>query len=141
MIDYRFENCFSDKFPYQDCKELYEEFNKKYIYKNFDYSFEDLMRNIGQSGFLYACFVDDIFSGCIYFHNFKEKTCFVTGFAKRKNAKYSAKALNILCDVISTKGNLIEIFAEVEDRHVSLFLLKAGFKKTNNNIYSRKGVI
>lgn len=94
------------------------------------YSYEFIVNN----PYLF-CFYNEttgILEGYISITADKEQNLFLSGAAIRKNMRENINAINMVCDFFPC-----DMYSETDKKEAVLILLKAGFKKIDNNTYRR----
>lgn len=114
------------EFNYKECKQLFKK-NKKKLRETF--SFKEVI----DGTFFYSFFDDDRFLGCIYFYDKLGKR-YIASFGTRHHHKE-----NIECLKLSLTWFNSDIYAITYEKTAKLCLLRAGFKKIDDNtfIYER----
>lgn len=116
---------FSPEFPYEEAKECYERYQNEI---DDNQSFEDLLKNT-----MFFAFVNDEDKklwGCIYFYKLEDDLTYVNAFATRHHHGENVKWLKW-----AVSGFKCNIYAKTKHRHAVLCLLRAGFKKIDDNLY------
>ena len=121
------------EFPYEDSKYLYES-NRKYFKQTGHIPFDELYKIC--KGNLWAVLVDGKVSGLMHFCCRDEKW-FLSGCSRRKMFNHVSKAINIICEHYCKYLKIYEIFAETSHLHASLALKRAGFKKTDKELFRK----
>lgn len=124
----------NEKFPYDEVKQLYKEV-EKFNVSDANLTIDELINNC--NGHFWTVIVDDIFQGCIYFHDFTDNSCFLSGFSIRKQALNNVTAINKLCNLYKQNESINTFYAKTSHKHASICLLRAGFKLINN-IYRKE---
>ena len=107
-----------------ECKMLYESVQDKICDTN---SFEFIIANT----FFYLFETGGKLIGGIYYFEDKDGNLYLNGFAKRK-----MHILCIECLKMSLNWFRGRVYAEAQNRASALCLLRCGFKKIKDNIYS-----
>lgn len=116
-------------FNYSQCKALYEK------YKNLINDVDDFFQIISSTQFFSFLTDTDKFIGCLYFYNSSDGKLMLNGFANRGMHLYNIEALRIASNWFDT-----DIYAKTPHKTAAFCLLRAGFKKCDNQLYiKRKG--
>jgi len=133
---YEFVSCYSDKFPYEEAKSLYEE-RKHLLIPDKIIPFQEFLSHY--NGFVFAVLVENNFEGVIYLHDFEKKeakfvSCFLSGYAKPKNAIHTVNAIKLIAQKMFDDYHLEKIFTKPGNRAAKICDLRAGFKKYNDDL-------
>ncbi|MEI7474689.1 MAG: hypothetical protein WCK67_07905 [bacterium] len=118
----------SELFDYKTVKRLFDD-NKNNLKAK--YSFDFIIKN----SHFFSVYEKTKLIGCIYLFK-EENKLFITAFAGRKTHLENIKALNIIINQFYN----CDIYAETEHKTAIYCILKAGFKKVNNNLYIKEKV-
>lgn len=114
---------FTEGFPYQDLKELYE--NSQHLIED-DQSFDDLLVSTMFFGFK----EDEKTLGGIYFYTSSDRKTYVNAFAGR-----NTKESNFKCFKWCLLGFKQDIYAKSHQKTAIYALYRAGFKKIGKDLY------
>ncbi len=114
-------------FNYKECRNLYY----KYFKQIGDIPDFDL---ILKTTMFYSFFEEkkNKFIGCLYFYE-RQRKLYVNGYSNR-----NCHLENIECLKVSSNWFSCDIWAQTNHRTAAICLLRAGFKKVNNNTYVKK---
>ena len=113
-------------FPYSEVKSLYEKY-QKYNISGSNLTIDELI----SLNVFYAVLVDGKFQGCLYLHNFKDDSVYLSGFAKRKQPKATVRAINELISNLTQRY----IYSSTTHLAAKLCLLRAGFKQIKTDLF------
>lgn len=114
-------------FEYQKYKNLFCKY-KELI--NDDSDFDEIIKYT----LFFAFYTDDNqFIGCIYFYIKENDKLFLNAFANRKMHQHTVEALKKTFDWFNC-----DIYATTPHKTAILCLLRAGFKKIDNELYIKK---
>ena len=110
-------------FNYSQAKDLYQK------YKNLIGDIDDFCQILNST--LFFSFLKDNgeFIGCLYFYQ-SENKLMINGFANRNMHQENLKILNLATSWFNT-----DIYARTPHKSAAFCLLRAGFKKIDNQLY------
>ena len=103
------------------------------LYKKYEKEIDDIddFDKILASTMFYSFFTDDDeFIGCLYFYKGANNRLFVNGFSNRKMHRYNVQALRLSFNWFDC-----DIYAKTPHKNAVYCLLRAGFKKCDNQLY------
>lgn len=112
-------------------KEEFKEFFNKHPMNDGVFSFDFILNNPNL-----FCFYNEVtkeLEAYISVYADETKKLYLSGAGVRKNMLENINAIKIVCE-----GFSCDMYAETDLRPAAILLLKAGFKKVDNNIYRRK---
>lgn len=110
------------EFNYKELKKLYKKYRKQL-------DDEREFRELVESTFIYSFFKDNKFICCIYFY-YEDGKLYVNAFSKRHTHNE-----NMICFKESLNWFNCNIYARSILKTSIFCLLKAGFKRINNNLF------
>lgn len=110
------------EFNYKELKKLYKKYRKQL-------EDEREFREVVQTTFIYSFFKDNKFILCVYYY-YEDGKLYVNAFSKRHN-----HLENMICFKESLNWFNCNIYARSKLKTSILCLLRAGFKKIDNNLY------
>jgi len=129
---YKFKSITCDDFPYQEAKELFNEYSE--IFQKFNINVFENLIHIAQH-FLFAVYVKDVFEGVVFLTDWTNDSCELSGFSKRGNALNTKQAIQIICAFIFNNYPVSHIYSKTYERAAKICLLKSGFKHYKDNLY------
>ena len=116
----------NEDFPFNEVKSLYEEY-QKYNISGSNLTIDELI----SLNLFFAVIDNGKFIGCLYLHNFKDDSVYLSGFSKRKQPKANVRAISELI------GNLTQryIYSSTTHAHAKLCLLRSGFQQIDTDLF------
>ena len=116
----------NEDFPFEAVKQLYEEY-QKYNISGSNLTIDELI----SLNLFFAVIDNGKFIGCLYLHNFKDDSVYLSGFSKRKQPKANVRAISGLINNLTQRY----IYSSTKHLAAKLCLLKAGFKQIEQDLF------